>query len=219
MKSIPWLNLRMPIRQECLQIGLGLPFQIYIASRGCPWCRQLCLFSIVMTHFLSWLSVGNRAPSIRESFLKRGHPTLDRIIPLQVVLRERHESQAIDPQVYTHGTPIMKVDGFPICIISRIKCTAICVEFIREHQNHIFGGVIVGRSCVDWFRSVRINQSNMGRKIRDLSWSVDSTEVETSLIRLFLGQKMGDNRIAFYLSADHLSYNDRSYQRWMEKWY
>lgn len=107
----------------------------------------------------------------------------------------------------------MKVDGFPIRIISRIKCTAILVKFIREHQNHLFGGIRVGRYRVDRFRSVGINQSNMGRKIRNLTRSVDSTEVETSLICLFLSQKMGNNRIAFDLLVSDACYNDRSYRR------
>ena len=166
-----------------------------------------------MTHFLSWLNDGKRALLIKEKKLKRGQPTLYRIVPLQVALRKRHESQTIHPQVHTHSTPIMEVNGFPICIISRIKCTTIFVKFIREHQNHLLGGVSVRRYCVDRFRSIRINQSNMGRKIRNLSRSVDSAEVETSLICLFLGQKMGKNRIAFYLSVDNLSYNGRPYQR------
>jgi hypothetical protein len=166
-----------------------------------------------MTRFLSWLNDVKRAPLIKEKKLKRGQPTLHRIVPLQVALRERHESQTIHPQVHTHSTPIMEVNGFPICIISRVKCTTIFVEFIREHQNHLLGGVSVRRYCVDRFRSIRINQSNMGRKIRNLSRSVDSAEVETSLICLFLRQKMGKNRIAFYLSADHSSDNGRPYQR------
>ena len=156
---------------------------------------------------------GEKSAVNQREKIERGQPTLYRIVPLQVVLREKHESQTIHPQIHTHSTPIMEVNGFPIRIISRIKRTAIFVEFIREHQNHLLGGVSVRRYCVDRFRSFRINQPNMGRKIRNLSRSVDSTEVKTSLIRLFLGQKMGKNRIAFYLSADNLSHNGRPYQR------
>ena len=60
--------------------------------------------------------------------------------------------------------PVMEVDRFPVGVISRIKGTTVCIEFIREDKDHLAaifirwyaikvgGGVLVDQTKVSNIR-------------------------------------------------------------------
>lgn len=79
----------------------------------------------------------------------------------------------------------MQVNSLPERIITRIKRSPIGLELVRKHQHHILRRVDVALSCVGVLWCYRVDETKV-RKLGYLARSVDSTEVEASLVRLLI---------------------------------
>lgn len=59
--------------------------------------------------------------------------------------------------------PVMEVHCLPIRVISRIKCTAVCIELITKDELKFLGGIIIRRYGIEVGWRLKVYQSPISR--------------------------------------------------------
>jgi hypothetical protein len=89
----------------------------------------------------------------------------------------------------------MKIDSFPIRIVSGIKGAAVGVKLITEDELHFLTGIVVGWDGVVLFIGVEVDKTPVAVHGWDLARGVDAADIEATKVRERMLGKEGNQGI------------------------